>query len=184
MLIAAMCVGWVANAQSLGDYTYSTGVDATKWIAVSSSTNLLGTGNADSRASSLQSIGFTFPFAGGEYTQYSVNSDGNLRLGTPVTGTSNYGTPFGSSNASANSPKINFLGCDGYFLDTIHYVYAENTVDANNDSLLVVEFCLGTYNSTTRDQRYKWQVHLYPNGNIEVVMASTAPVQAPNTSNV
>ena len=183
MLIAAMCVGWVANAQSLGDYTYSTGVDATKWIAVSSSTNLLGTGNADSRASSLQSIGFTFPFAGGEYTQYSVNSDGNLRLGTPVTGTSNYGTPFGSSNASANSPKINFLGCDGYFLDTIHYVYAENTVDANNDSLLVVEFCLGTYNSTTRDQRYKWQVHLYPNGNIEVVMASTAPVQAPNTSN-
>ncbi len=183
MLIAAMCVGWVANAQSLGDYTYSTGVDATKWIAVSSSTNLLGTGNADSRASSLQSIGFTFPFAGGEYTQYSVNSDGNLRLGTPVTGTSNYGTPFSSSNASANSPKINFLGCDGYFLDTIHYVYAENTVDANNDSLLVVEFCLGTYNSTTRDQRYKWQVHLYPNGNIEVVMASTAPVQAPNTSN-
>lgn len=182
-LVLALCVGWVANAQSLGNYTYSTGVDATKWIAVSSSTNLLGTGNADSRASSLQSIGFSFPFASGVYTQYSVNSDGNLRLGTPVTGTSNYGTPFSSSNAIVNNPKINFLGCDGYFLDTIHYVYAENTVDANNDSLLVVEFCLGTFNSTTRDQRYKWQVHLYPNGNIEVVMASTAPGQAPNTSN-
>ncbi len=181
-LVAALCVGWAANAQSLADYTYATGVDATKWVTIADSTNLLGTGNADGRASSLQNIGFTFPFGEDVYTQFSVNSDGNLRLGSTVTGTGAYSTPF-NTNANTNNPKINFLGCDGYFLDTIHYVYAENTVDANNDSILAVEFCLGTYTSATRSQRYKWQVHMYPSGKIEVIMASTAPIDAPATSN-
>ena len=181
-LVAALCVGWAANAQSLADYTYATGVDATKWVTITDSTNLLGTGNADGRASSLQNIGFTFPFGEDVYTQFSVNSDGNLRLGSTVTGTSAYSTPF-NTNANSNNPKINFLGCDGYFLDTIHYVYAENTVDANNDSILAVEFCLGTFTSSTRSQKYKWQIHMYPSGKIEVIMASTAPNNAPATSN-
>ena len=181
-LVAALCVGWAANAQSLADYTYATGVDATKWVTITDSTNLLGTGNADSRASSLQNIGFTFPFGEDVYTQFSVNSDGNLRLGSTVTGTGAYSTPF-NTNANSNNPKINFLGCDGYFLDTIHYVFAENTVDANNDSILAVEFCLGTYTSATRAQKYNWQVHMYPSGKIEVVMASTAPIDAPATTN-
>lgn len=181
-LVAALCVGWAANAQSLADYTYATGVDATKWVTITDSTNLLGTGNADGRASSLQNIGFIFPFGEDVYTQFSVNSDGNLRLGSTVTGTGAYSTPF-NTNANSNNPKINFLGCDGYFLDTIHYVYAENTVDANNDSILAVEFCLGTYTSATRSQKYNWQVHMYPSGKIEVIMASTAPIDAPATTN-
>ena len=179
MLVAALCVAWATNAQTLGDYVYSTGTDASKWITLTDSTNLMGTGNADGRASSVQNIGFAFPFGEGSYTQFSVNSDGNLRLGSTVTGTGSYGTPFSSSASNTNSPKINFFGCDGYYLDTIHYVYAENTVDANNDSLLVVEFNLGTYTTTTRAQHYKWQVQLYPNGNIVVVYAPTAPAQAP-----
>lgn len=182
-LVAALCVGWATNAQTLGEYSFSTGVDANKWVTITDSTNLLGTGNADSRASSLQSIGFSFPFAESVYTQFSVNSDGNLRLGSTVTGTGAYSTPFSSSNSNTNSPKINFLGCDGYFLDSIHYVYAQNMVDANNNSFLAVEFCLGTYSSSTRTQKYKWQVHLYPNGNIQVVMASTAPATAPAVAN-
>ena len=181
-LVAALCVGWAANAQSLADYTYATGVDATKWVTITDSTNLLGTGNADGRASSLQNIGFTFPFGEDVYTQFSVNSDGNLRLGSTVTGTGAYSTPF-NTYANSNNPKINFLGCDGYFLDTIHYVYAENTVDANNDSILAVEFCLGTFTSATRSQKYNWQVHMYPSGKIEVIMASTAPNNAPATTN-
>ena len=171
------------NAQTLGEYSFSTGVDANKWITISDSTNLLVTGTNDSRYSAVENIGFTFPFAEDVYTQFSVNSDGNLRLGPTVTGTGSYSNPFNSSNSNTNSPKINFFGCDGYYLDTIHYVYAENTVDANNNSFLCVEFCLGTYTSATRTQKYKWQVHLYPNGNIQVVMAPTAPTTAPATSN-
>ena len=70
MLIAAMCVGWVANAQSLETYTYSTGVDESMWITVTDSTNLLVSGSSgDSKYSSVQSIGFAFPFANSSFTQ-------------------------------------------------------------------------------------------------------------------
>ena len=89
-LIAALCVGWSANAQGLGVYEYSTGIDANKWITLTDYTDVSGSGSGDSWASSVMNIGFTFPFGGTDYTQYSVNSDGNLRLGSTVTGTSNY----------------------------------------------------------------------------------------------
>lgn len=180
-LSAAFCVGSLLNAQSLSDYTYSTGNSATKWVSLTTTNNLLAGSSADSRSSSLQNIGFTFPYGLDDYTQFSVNSDGNLRLGPVATGTGSYSTPFGSASVNTNSPKINFFGCDGYIVDTLHYVYAENTVDPNGDSLLVVEFCLGTYNTTTRGNLYKWQIHLYPNGNITAVYAATAPAAGPNT---
>ena len=180
LIVTMMVVPWVTQAQTLGDYTYSTGVDTTKWIDMSSATQILTPSGNDGLASSLQNIGFTFPFGEDGYTQYSVNTDGNMRLGY-VTGTANYSTPFSSSNANINNPKINFFGCDGYGVSGSHYVKALNTVDANNDSMLVVEFCTGTYNSTTRNELYKWQVHLYPNGNIEVVYGP-APTAGPNVA--
>ena len=177
--MAALCVGWAANAQSRTEY--STGTSTIKWRTITDSTDLLGSGNYDSRASEVMDIGFVFPLGSHQYTQFSVNSDGNLRLGSEVTGTANYTNPFDSDNLSANSPKINFLGCDGYHLDSIHYVYAQNFDIGIYDGgkLLVVEFCLGTYRSATRTQKYKWQVHLYGNGNIEVVYPSTVPAQGP-----
>ena len=183
VLLSALIVGGITQAQTLEDYGFSTGTNAAKWKVITDSTNLLGTGYADSRASSLQSIGFSFPFALNSYTQFSVNSDGNLRLGSTVTGTGAYSNPFSSSNSNTNSPKINFFGCDGYFLDSIHYVYSQNFITAEGVNLLVVEFCLGTYTSSTRYQKYKWQVHLYGNGNIEIVYAATAPNQAPAVAN-
>mgnify|MGYP007032360355 CR=1 FL=1 len=71
------------SAQNLSDYTFSTGVDASQWISLNSPDTILlisGT-SGDSRASSLQDIGFAFSFGEDTYTQFSVNSDGNLRLG-------------------------------------------------------------------------------------------------------
>ena len=68
---------------------------------------------------------------------------------------------------------------DGYGLSGSHYVKSLLTVDANGDTMLVVEYCLGTYNSTTRSNLYKWQVHLYATGDIEMVYGA-APAAAPN----
>ncbi|MCQ2274184.1 MAG: fibronectin type III domain-containing protein [Bacteroidales bacterium] len=177
MFVAALLVAMGMNAQSLGDYTFTTGTDASKWITLTSYTDVSNTADADSYASPLQSIGFSFPFGEDVFTQFSVNSDGNLRLGPTVTGTGSYTTPFSSSNSNTNSPKINFLGCDGYFLVAAHHLRYQNF----GDSLLVVEFCLGTYNSTTRNQFYSYQVHLYSNGNIDVVFGDY-PAVAPNTT--
>ena len=179
LIMVTMFVPWIIQAQSLGDYTFSTGVDTTKWIDMSSATQILTPSNNDGLASSLQNIGFTFRFGAGTYTQYSVNTDGNLRLGHLATGTLNYSWPFSATNANNNNPKINAFGCDGYGLSGSHYVKSLLTVDANGDTMLVVEFCLGTYNSTTRSNLYKWQVHLYATGDIEMVYGA-APAAAPN----
>ena len=179
LLIAAMLlVPWVTQAQTLDEYSFSTGTDTSKWIAVPTSlTSLITPGAGDYGVSSVHNLGFSFPFGEDSYTQFSVNSDGNLKFGSSVTGTLNYSTPFSSSNASINNPKINFFGCDGY-CDNNHYVRYLHTADTNGDSLGVVEFCMGTFTSTTRPYLYKWQVHLYHNGKVEVVFGA-APSTAP-----
>ena len=179
--MVALCAGWIANAQ-INRTVFYTGFNSDKWRSIYDTTDLLGSGDCDSRASALRDIGFVFPFGNQEYTMFSVNSDGNLRLGSTVTGTGAYVAPFSGSNVSANSPKINFFGCDGYHVDSIHYVRAERRWFVEHDYtgwVMVVEFCLGTFATSTRTQMYKWQVHLYGNGNIEVVYPSTVPAQAP-----
>ena len=176
-LITALCVGWSANAQELEEYVYSTGIDASKWITLTDYTDVSGTGSGDSWASSVMNIGFNFPFGDVVYTQYSVNSDGNLRLGSTVTGTNNYGTPFSSSSANTNNPKINFFGCDGYLVSGTHYIHSQNF----GDSLLVVEYCLGPFSSTYRNNQFNWQVHLYSNGKIEAVFASASNLSSSNS---
>ena len=158
-----------------GDYLFSTGTDASRWYNVTSTTNLI-TSSGDSYASSLQNIGFTFPFGGTGYTQFSVNSDGNLRLGPTVTGTNNYSTPFSSTAANVNNPKINGFGFDGYFDITNYgnYVHMQVFGTAPN-RVLVVEFNESPYNSTYRPYPWKWQVQLFENGIVQIVYYSTAP---------
>ncbi len=161
------------SAQSLEDYNFSTGVDATKWIPLTSPTTLVSS-TGDGVASTVQNIGFTFNFAGTNYTQYSVNSDGNLRFGSTVTGTSYYTTPFSSTNAGYNNPKINFMGCDGYLTASGHIT--AKVVGTAPDRILVVEFATSTYNSTSRDAILSWQVQLFEGSNdIQIVYAPTAP---------
>ncbi|MCQ2221028.1 MAG: fibronectin type III domain-containing protein, partial [Prevotella sp.] len=181
-LVAALCLPWVGWSQTtLEDYVFSTGVDASKWITLPTTLpSLITPGAGDYGVSSVQNLGFTFPFGPNDYTQFSVNADGNLKLGSSVTGTSYYSSPFTSSNASYNNPKINMFGCDGYCASN-HYVRYLDTVDANGAAVGVVEFCTGTYTSSTRSNEYKWQVHLYHSGTIEIVFG-TAPAAGPAVS--
>ena len=168
-------------AQDLDAYTFSTGTDATKWIPLTTTTSIIAPGAVDGRASTLQEIGFPFIFGEDSYTQFSVNTDGNLRLGPTVTGTTNYSTPFNATNANANNPKINFMGCDGYQTDSC-YVYKEIVGTAPN-RVLVVEFAMSTYNTTSRPSLLRWQVQLFEgSNNIQIVYASTTPPILPNVS--
>jgi len=164
-------------AQSLSNYIMTTGTDATKWETLSSPTTILELGTStsgDSKASAVTNIGFTFNFAGTDYTQFSVNSDGNLRFGSTVTGTANYSTPFSSSNANINNPKINILGCDGYITDSGH-VYHEVIGTAPN-RICVIEFATSTYISSSRNSVLRWQVQLFETSNeIQIVFPSQLP---------
>ena len=175
-----LTMGMSGFAQSLADYIMTTGTDATKWQTLTTTTNLISS-TGDGVASSVTNIGFTFNFGGTDYTQFSVNSDGNLRFGSIVTGTANYSTPFSASNANINNPKINMLGCDGYLTDS-GYVHHEVIGTAPN-RVCVVEFATSTYNSTSRPSLLRWQVQLFETTNdIQIVYASTTPPILPNVA--
>ena len=164
-------------AQNLSDYVMTTGTDATRWETLSTPTTILELGTStsgDSKASVVTDIGFTFNFAGTDYTQFSVNSDGNLRFGSTVTGTSYYTTPFSSSNANQNNPKINMLGCDGYITDS-GYVHQE-VIGTAPDRVCVIEFATSTYASSSRNSLLRWQVQLFETTNdIQIVFPSNLP---------
>ena len=177
VLVASVMVSGALRAQDfdLGLYNFSTGVDASRWVTLTSNANFCPSG--DEAASDLQPIGFAFPLADGIYTQYSVNSNGTLKLGSSRIGTGTYSSPFSGGNANAHSPKIAGMGCDGYVVSGTHYVYGQTF----GDSLLVVEFCEGTYSSGTRNQLYKWQVQLFKSGKVLIVYSPTAPGANPGT---
>ena len=182
LLLAVLAVSGMLHAQSLADYEFTTGIDASKWVNMSSATVILSpsTSGSDALASSSPvAIGFSFPFASSNYTHYSVNTDGNLRLGNSVTATNLADIPFSTFNSDRNSPKINAFGCDGYAVYGSHYVKARTLSLNDGRTILVVEFCLGTYSIATRNCLYKWQIHLYSDGNIEIVFPSVPPSTPP-----
>ena len=122
-MLAALFLPFAVNAQLSAIYQFSTGVDNTQWYTLTSDSVMLLDASSfatsetattgDSKKTELTDIGFTFNFAGVDYTQFSANSDGTVRLGSTVIGTSYYTTPFSASNANQNNPKICGLGCDG-----------------------------------------------------------------------
>ncbi len=180
MLLMLVTLGMSGFAQVLSDYIMTTGTDATKWQTLTTTTNLI-TGTGDSKASAVTDIGFTFNFAGTNYTQFSVNSDGNLRFGAAVTGTGNYSTPFSSTNANSNNPKINMMGCDGYITDS-GYVYHE-VIGTAPDRVCVIEFATSTYNTVSRPSLLRWQVQLFEgSNNIQIVYYSAMPPILPNVA--
>ena len=180
MMLMLITLGMSGFAQVLSDYIMTTGTDATKWQTLTTTTNLI-TGTGDSKASAVTDIGFTFNFAGTNYTQFSVNSDGNLRFGAAVTGTGNYSTPFSSTNANSNNPKINMMGCDGYITDS-GYVYHE-VIGTAPDRVCVIEFATSTYNTVSRPSLLRWQVQLFEgSNNIQIVYYSAMPPILPNVA--
>ena len=180
MMLMLFAFGMSGFAQVLSDYIMTTGTDATKWQTLTTTTNLIS-GTGDSKASAVTNIGFTFNFAGTDYTQFSVNSDGNLRFGPTVTGTSGYSTPFSSSYANTNNPKINMMGCDGFITDS-GYVYHE-VIGTAPDRVCVIEFATSTYNTVSRPSLLRWQVQLFEgSNNIQIVYYSAMPPILPNVA--
>lgn len=168
------------HCQTLADYQFSTGHDASLWYTLTDSTDLLTNGNSVYSRSDLQSIGFDFPFADTSYSQFSVTHDGNLRLGSAlaISGSGNQASPFFAARAGNNNPKINFFGCAGYSSTGTH-AYKQLFGTAPN-RVMVVEFSLKTYTSSSRPALFVFQVQLHENGDIQVVYPSVAPSMMPS----
>ena len=181
LTLMLLTLGLSGFAQTLADYTFTTGTDANKWQTLTTTTSLITPGAGDYGVTTVHDIGFSFTFGSEAYTQFSVNADGNLRFGPTVTGTSNYSTPFSSSNANINAPKINMLGCDGFLSDSGH-VYHEVIGTAPN-RVCVIEIFTSTYTTSSRNSVLRWQVQLFEGSNdIQIVFASTTPPILPATT--
>ena len=163
-------------SQTLADYQYSTGNDASRWYTVTDSTNLLILGSTRYYVrSALENIGFSFPFADTSYTQFSVTHDGNLRLGSElaISASGYQGSPFHPTRAGQNNPKINFMGCAGYTSDSVYV--RKQLFGVAPQRVLVVEFATSTYATSSRHSLLRWQVQLSENGDIQIVYPSHNP---------
>ena len=150
----------VLRAQTLVDnYRFSTRVDPTAWIDITGVDSALiatpDSGVARYGNSAVTDIGFTFSF--GEFascSQFSVNLNGTLRLGSSVVPVSSQTNPL---TRSGYQPMVNGYGAAGEMDSTCHLRCA--LLGTEGSRVLVVEARLKVFNV---DSSYvSWQVQLY-----------------------
>ena len=165
-------------AQGLENYHFSTGDDGT--FLSPSFTEIISSGN-DDITSGVLDIGFPFLYDGVEYTQFSVNSNGRMRLGSMSIGT-NYSNPFNSTNYSENTPAIAGVGRDcstgaaGYVKTGL---YSSGTL-----AVRVIECLLNTSSSYTGTNYIKFQFQLYQGSNEVRIVYSGDYTNAPSNYQV
>lgn len=151
----------IIMAQTIAEYTFSTTADGTLQDMTGSSTftNLTPGTYYDDTASAVTNIGFTFGFGLGAYTQFSVNSNGQMQLGpTAISG--------GSASPAANIARLAPLSGDNAIRATgkAHYLV---TGTAPN-RILVVEWLdlRVNFSSSTETGTYcRMQAWLYETSN-------------------
>lgn len=149
------------TGQTIADYQFSTGTGAPTDMS-SGTTTIIGP-SVDDGSSGIQNIGFTFRFANLDYTQYSVSSNGAMRLGSTVVTTSF------TNNLTATLPMI------ASFFEDMHtgvydgngYVKAKVTGTAPN-RVLTIEWRTRAYASNLGNsgEIYQWQCRLYETSNM------------------
>ncbi|MBK7246651.1 MAG: T9SS type A sorting domain-containing protein [Flavobacteriales bacterium] len=124
---------------------------------MSGSTVLVGSGQDDA-ASAVTNIGFTFVYEGINYTQFSVSSNGCMRLGsTQVSAYSIYNLP-----NPGNEPAILPYSADG---TTATGSISTTLVGSPPSQIRVIQWNVGTnYNDATANSTY--QVWLYEGSNL------------------
>lgn len=151
-----LCMG--ANAQLVNTYAFTAGTNASLVDMTTGTTQLIAPG-VDDGASSVTNIGFAFLFNGVNYTQFSVNSNGLMRLGPVVI-----------TNASANNDNVtgflsntNFPEVAPYFDDLftgtngkVHY----KLTGAAPNQVLVVEWFVTVPKNLGGSADAKFQVWL------------------------
>ncbi|MBQ8703772.1 MAG: T9SS type A sorting domain-containing protein [Bacteroidales bacterium] len=161
------------RAQTLVDYyRFSTRVDATAWMDITGVDSALiatpdsGVFRYDNSA--VTDIGFTFAFGGTDYTQFSVNLNGVLRLGPSRVPVSSQTNPL---TRTLYMPMVNAYGAAGEMDSSCHLRCA--TLGTAGNRVLVVEARLKVFNS---DSSYvSWQTQLHEaTGEVLVVYGPSA----------
>ncbi len=154
-----------ANAQ-INNYVLST-AGSPALDDMSSGTSLLIFSGSDDIASPVQNIGFSFSFAGTSYSQFSVNSNGLMRLGSsPVSNTAS-----NLLTSASDFPKI----CpywDDLSTGTTGIIHFKMTGVSPNRKL-IVEWILTVPKNISTAALAKCQVWLFESSNIVQFVYST-----------
>jgi hypothetical protein len=143
--------------QTANQYVFSTGTGATMLAPVF--TQIVAV-SQDDAASTVQNIGFTFTYEGTAYTQFSVNSNGLLRLGSTAVSTA-----YTNDIATAgNDPKI-FPLWDDLSTASNGGVYT-GLYGSSGSYVRVIEWRVFNTSSTGSAYNCTFQVRLYQTGNI------------------
>ena len=173
----ALFTCWQINAQ-VSSYSFSAGTAGTL-DPMTGSTQLVGSASDDG-ASAVTNIGFTFNYAGVNYTQFSANANGLVRLGATAVTTQWTNT---AANANTASPAIMAYWDD---LATgsavgggkVHYLL---TGSAPNQKL-IIEWFVTVPRATTGPANARFQCVLHESTNvIEFVYGTGMVVNTLNT---
>ncbi|MBR5984592.1 MAG: fibronectin type III domain-containing protein [Bacteroidales bacterium] len=174
MLMTFLVCATNIHAQGLEDYWFATGDDGSL-LSPSSFAELISSGN-DDRSSAVTDIGFTFVYDGVEYTQFSVSSNGRMRLGGNIIST-DYHKPFISSYYTDNAPVIVAVGRDcstgaaGYVKTGLY--------NDGSQTIRVIECLLNTSSNTSGTDYIKFQFQLCQGSNEVTIVYGSGNTSAP-----
>ena len=173
LLFAVMLLPLATRGQVLPDYTFRTGVDASKWITLdSTATELIGSGS-DDVVSNVTNIGFNFLFGEDYYNQFSANTNGFLRLGPDAITESYRYVGFGYSYM----PKIAAIGRD---LGTGSNGYVKYQVVGQAPyRIFVLEYKTCKDYSTSSNADVLAQIQLHEDSNKVVLVYGATPNSSP-----
>ena len=181
LIVILMAMNHSVWAQNSANYTFATSTTGSLALDMNGgaidmstgTTQLIGAG-LDAAASAVTNIGFDFHLMGNRFTQFSVQEDGILQLGSTAVGTNVYTI----NSGSATSPRLSAFNADlrtGLTTGKVHYKVSGTAPNR----VLVVEFLNMQlfYTSTTSVAASStWQIRLYEKGNVEYVYGTMSAV--------
>ncbi|GAB4094503.1 Ig-like domain-containing protein [Flaviaesturariibacter terrae] len=176
-MLSLLVLAASVQAQSTANYVFSTATNGSL-VDMSSGTTQLIASSQDDAQSAITNLPFDFWFMGTRYTQFSVNSNGLIRLGGTAVGTTG-NTQIGGT---ASAPLISPFSLDTKTSATgkVHYMV---TGTAPN-RVLAIEFLnmqIG-WNSGTADGTY--QALLGEDGSIRFIYGDMTYRYVPGTTTV
>lgn len=157
-----------AVGQSAENYSFNYATNGSLTDMSSGTTQLITSTGTSDIASSVTNIGFTFPFMGSNYSQFSVNNNGLLRLGNTIVGN----TWNNDLNTTSNLPLITAFWDDFNSSSTsnttkVHY----KLTGSSPNQILTIEWkdVILCYNASTSGGGSTFQIRLHENGTIEFV---------------
>ena len=180
LIVMLMAMNHSVWAQNSANYTFATSTTGSLALDMNGgavdmstgTTQLIGPG-LDAAVSAVTNIGFDFHFMGNRFTQFSVQEDGILQLGSTAAPTNTYTI----NGGSATSPRLSAFNADlrtGQTSGKIHYKVSGTAPNR----VLVVEFVNMQlfYTSSAMSGNSTWQIRLYEKGNVEYVYGSMSAV--------